>query len=134
MDPSEQRIAEDAGSNDMDYQIRGFEPDDATMHSVTEMPADVVALRGYLGKSKTEQFRRLFKDVTFRRWIAVDDNDIVCRYSLEGKDRLTAGQSVIWVRRTANLVVCESVRATVYESSTKVGSDENDGAYKWPRP
>ena len=102
-------------------------PDVATTQGSIDT-SDAVALVGYLGEGDSDKHRRLYETVALNRWIEILVPDIL--------DRLPApiaGQSVIWVRRDAHLVLCESARASDYE-----GPAESDpGAeipLRWPRP
>jgi hypothetical protein len=105
-------------------------PDDVTTHGFTDELGDVVALVGYLGEGDSSDRRRLFEDLAFARYLTVDVNDIVGRSSAAGPHDLTSGQSVIYVRRDASLVLCKAVRASQFES----GPDIQPSSSKWPRP
>jgi hypothetical protein len=99
-------------------------PDAAT--EVATERSDAVALVGYLGDGSSDQYRRLYESVALDSWIEIRAEDIVDRVAGPGGDYPT-DMSTIWVRRDAELAMCESVRASNFE-----GPGDQDK--KWPRP
>jgi hypothetical protein len=111
-------------------------PDDATSQIDTGTPSDLVALTGFLGEGKLDDELRVYENVSFRRWVVVQRQDIVARFSATGDvevddDNLTPGPSEITVRRDAIVVVCESVPASSFE--TPPTSPTSPVEYRWPR-
>lgn len=103
-------------------------PDVATTQRATDR-SDVVTLIGYLGEGCSDQYRRLYESVALNRWIEILVVDIVDRAAAPGGEDAGAPQSVVWVRRDAELAVCEAVRASSFA--------EPPGPVhqlKWPRP
>ena len=108
-------------------------PDVATTQGPIDK-SDAVALGGLLGTGCSDEYVRLYENVALNRWLEIPKAAIINRFATEataGGDDVTAGQSVIWVRRDAVLARCESVRASSYG-----GPPESDGATlrRWPRP
>jgi hypothetical protein len=98
-------------------------PDPATQ--VPTERSDAVALVGYLGDGCSDQYRRLYESVALNSWIEILATDIVDRVAEGADDPL--GGSTVWVRRDAELTMCEAVRASNFE-----GPGDQDK--KWPRP
>jgi hypothetical protein len=128
--------------------VTEFKPDDVTTIGVADRPSDVVALIGYLGEGGSPAYRRLFKDTSLRKWAAIATSDIAEYMSVEGPDNPTKGKTLVWVYRSASIVMCESVPVSRYElpswQATGIGaqyerpvdpsSQEDPGSYEWPRP
>jgi hypothetical protein len=107
----------------------------ARLAPVSDTTPDAVPLVGLLGEGSTGR-SRLYQDVTFQRWLEIENGDIEGRVSADGGDDVTAGQSVIRVRRDARLVLCESVRASTFEASPGLGDGPDLPVLlrQWPFP
>jgi hypothetical protein len=103
-------------------------PDVATSQGSIDR-SDAVALVGYVGEGCSGEYRRLYESVALNRWIEILAVDIVDRVAVPGTDDPTVGQSWIWVRRDAQLALCESVRASSFD-----GAPGPEETLKWPRP
>ena len=105
-------------------------PDQATMQGPIDT-SDTVALRGFLGAASLDEYCRLYESAALNRYIDVPAEDIVARVPADGGGDVTVGESIIRVRRDANLLSCELVRASIYE-----GPPDSDGdpPRAWPRP
>lgn len=112
----------------MDNADPRSQPDVATTRAPAKPPG-VVTLVGLLGEGDSDGSRRLYRDEAFRSWIEMKVEDIVDRFSEAGDGDLKIGRSVIWVRRDADLVRCEAVRASIFDDS---GVTTTNG--QWPRP
>jgi hypothetical protein len=99
-------------------------PDPATTQGPVEGP-DAVSLVGYVGEGCSDDSVRLYQSVALNRWLEIASAVIIARVPAPDGD----GQSVVWVQRDATLALCESVRASDYESAA--GPEEQ---LKWPRP
>ena len=91
-------------------------------------PSKAVALIGYLGtEDPADRYVRLYRDRTFRVWIAVGVDDIVERSSPEGGPGSATGQTVIRVRGDATVERGESLPVSTFGSTGAHGGNE------WPR-
>jgi hypothetical protein len=89
-----------------------------------------VALVGYLGEGSSAESVRLYESVALDHWIEIPAAAIVHRVSGADAGAVTDGQSVIWVKREALLVSCESVYASSFEGPPVPDTIP----LKWPRP
>jgi hypothetical protein len=112
-------------------------PDVATARRSTDT-SDAVALTGYLGEGSSDHYRRLYENLAFNRWIEIPAADIVDRVAAAGGDDPTAGQSIVWVRRDAQVVAGEAVHASRFEGPLpEPGPPWGPGPPppgRWPRP
>jgi len=104
----------------------------AAQEDANKASTDVVELVGHLSKDGSKGHRRLYKDPTHTVWIELDGKDIVDVREEDESDM--PGQSVISVRRSATVVKCESLRASIYDAPPKHRSDRKlASASEWPR-
>jgi hypothetical protein len=96
--------------------------------STTDQLSDAVALVGYLQPAGSGVYRRLYRDPPARLFIDIRADDIVDRCCAAGDGDALAGQSLVWVRRDADVVWHESMRASSFETRPSVPRIE------WPRP
>jgi hypothetical protein len=89
-----------------------------------------VALVGYLGEGTSAESVRLYESVALDHWIEIPTVAIVHRVSGADAGAVTDGQSVVWVKREALLVSCESVSASSFEGPPV----PDTMPLKWPRP
>jgi hypothetical protein len=95
---------------------------------VSDQPGDLVALVGYLEPAGSGMYRRLYRDPPPELFIELRPEDIVYGSSSAGNGGPMAEQSLIWVRRDADVVWHESKRASSFATRTPVPT------IKWPRP
>lgn len=149
------RLDEDLRAPTTNSAAPQFEPDDITDFDFADRPSEVVALIGYLGKCRSDAFRRLYLNASLRLWWAIPEPAIAATYSLGGKDAPTEGKTVVWVYRTQSVVRCEAVPVSMFEtlpqtdaasagepqppvvlspSQVVAGPDEEDDwSWEWPR-
>jgi hypothetical protein len=96
-------------------------------HPTIAASADAVALVGYLQPAGSGAYRRLYRNPAAELFIDIRADDIVDRCTAAGDSDPVDGQSLIWVRRDADVVWHESMRASSFGKSPL-------GGYKWPRP
>ncbi len=112
----------------------------AAQEDANKASTDVVELVGHLSKDGSKGHHRLYKDPTHKMWIELDGKDIVDVREENESDM--PGQSVISVRRSATVVKCESLRASIYDAVPQKGTDPDEisgsgqktQSGKWPRP
>jgi hypothetical protein len=128
MNDSEQGIGEDTPTHTGGGAVRHpLAPGGAT-HPPPGKPSKAVALIGYLGtEDPADRYVRLYRDRTFRVWIAVGVDDIVERSSPESGPGSATGQIVIRVRGDATVERCESLPASMF------GPTGAHGGSEWPR-
>jgi hypothetical protein len=97
-------------------------PDALTLVSAIDR-SEAVPLVGHLGEGPTNESVRLYESAALNRWLEIPTDAVVYRAA--------GSQSTVWVRRDASLAMCETVRASDYESPLDP-SDPNP--IKWPRP
>ena len=108
-------------------------PDEGARQGLIGRSFDAVAMVGYLGEAPSDQYRRLYQSIALNRWIEILAVDILHRLPAAESGDLTPGQSVIWVRRDAEVTRCESVRASSFEEPPWEGPDPPP-PLRWPRP
>ena len=112
-----------------------FAPDALVDNKIADQPAQVIKLVGYLGRGGTDAYRRLYKGPDMREWVTIPTGAIVDRRSHDDA-ALTHGKSIVWVERSAHVVECKAVCASIYELSPQAtaGYGEDDATYRpWPR-
>jgi hypothetical protein len=85
--------------------------------------ADVIVLYGYLSVASAKT-RRLSEEPRSTDYIEIGVQDIVDRFPADGDGR-PAGRVAIWVRRDADVVSCQKVKAASFDNSVQ--------ARHWPR-
>jgi hypothetical protein len=95
---------------------------------VSDQPDDTVALVGYLEPAGSGAYRRLYRDPPPELFIDIRNDDILHRFSAAGDGDPMAEQSLILVRRDADVVWHESVRASSFATRAPAPT------IKWPRP
>jgi hypothetical protein len=93
----------------------------------TDDASDTVALSGYLVEGDTNGSRRLYSDPGVEQFVEIGADDIVRPSSAAGDGDPPAGQGVVLVRRDANVVRHESMRASSFAMLQATRG-------QWPRP
>jgi hypothetical protein len=106
-----------------------FAPVVATERALIGRLSDAVALIGFLGSSPLEGYVRLYESLALTHWLEIPRTDLVDRSSAAGDPDPTVGESIIWVNRDALLTLCESVRASYFESGGR-----DTFSRHWPKP
>jgi hypothetical protein len=108
-------------------------PDTITTKKVSEHPCDVVSFIGYLGKSSSDTYVRLYDDLTFREWTAIPADAIKDREPVESPNGIT--KSLVWVDIHITVVRCQAVPVLSYGSQAGAGMQpgDEDLAYEYPR-
>jgi hypothetical protein len=104
-------------------------PDQATIQA-TPGRSSAIALIGYLGETSTVGYVRLYQNLSLESWLEIRDADIVDRAAADGGDDVTVGESILWVRRDAEIVYGGSAPWSDFEG---LGGGGDSKAYRYPR-
>jgi hypothetical protein len=96
--------------------------------AISDQPDDTVALVGYLEPAGAGAYRRLYRDPPPELFINIRADDILHRFSAAGDGDPMGEQSLILVRRDADVVWHESMRASGFATRAPAPRVE------WPRP
>jgi len=124
-----------------------FLGDNVVTKGPDERPSEAVALIGYLGPLKPpgevpNKYRRLYTDVSLQEWYEIADKDIIAHTSLAENGQPSNGPTLVWVERTANVVVSTSRPASTLASASRPAAGlaanqaplmEDLGEYRRPR-
>lgn len=88
-------------------------------------PHDAVTFRGYLGAGPDPNIFRLFIRPSFDRWLELNVNDILAQ--VVGSDE-TWGESLVWVRRDAQITTCFAASA-VEIAALELNADDPGATY-----
>lgn len=91
-------------------------PDVATTYAADQR-SEAVSVVGYLAKGRSNEFRRVYKDLRFQKYLEIPVEAIVSRVSETGGNDLTQGRSVVWIQPQAVVQLCEQLRASSLERS-----------------
>src|SRR6266404_8039273 len=84
---------------------KGLKEDEVIARLVPDpaVPADVIRMTGYLGKSVRRGYWRLYRTLELNNYLEIAEDDIVHSQSLASQEDSSRGGTLLWVRRDAIL-------------------------------